>query len=732
MTAAPATSPLPATPLRARTTEATGLLDALLLWVVALTPITKLYIEPLGRLVLSNALAGVFIVAFVVARLLRTGADREPLTRACQVLLVAATVFTCVYLAGYVAMDEGRERVQFAKAFAVWLVHGGFMVCAALHLSGRGLPLLQRAVQWLLAGFAASAVWALLQLVALRAGADIDASLISKLPFSPGNLGSIQYYGGGLYRATGLTLDANHLGVMMCVPIALSLTWLQGRLRWCAAALFTLALIFTLSRSGVLAAVAAVGLLAWHSRRRLLTRRAVTALIGAGVLAVVGAGLFVELRPDLAESVIRGRLNVQGQGAQAHVRLYTLIPGMLADSPVFGNGMNSFALLFEQTSGGREGFGAHSHYIRTLVETGWAGFVVFGAFAAWLLARLHLIGDTRAAGLAAAIVGTLVGNLFYLTTQILYVDTLYALAVAAPVGMGIRYHRTTMTSPTAAPPSEARTYEEVSSTARDPEATLAERLSPLGRLWWLIALGAVLGLVVGVVARGGDGTRYQASATVYLGQPVGQNGALLETISSKAATGIQLATGEEAVKKAAKAADVSSARIRRGLTVAAVSSPLASKLASPPSIMKVTVRDSDRGVAQAATVAISEHLLEESGEYAQQKMKDVESEIDSLEGVLASLTKQRSGALSSTAGTRDDEILVTVLNSSIASTRVQLADARTQLTIARELEQSRIIDAPSASKVSTAERGSSLVVAALVGAIVGALIAFALGRRPAR
>jgi O-antigen ligase len=150
---------------------------------------------------------------------------------------------------------------------------------------------------------------------------------------------------------------------------------------------------------------------------------------------------FTQVFPNLTDAIISSRLDPDTRSAQTHLGIYELVPQMLRGHELLGVGYNTFSLSFEQISGRAE-FGPHSLYVRLAVETGLVGIAVFLGFAVQLLRSLWAArwrtNDDRMlrAGVAAAIVGAWAGNAFYLTTQIVYVDALYALGLALPYALG--------------------------------------------------------------------------------------------------------------------------------------------------------------------------------------------------------------------------------------------------------------------------------------------------------
>jgi O-antigen ligase len=149
--------------------------------------------------------------------------------------------------------------------------------------------------------------------------------------------------------------------------------------------------------------------------------------------------------------VLSSRLSTEGRGADTHLIVYSFIPDVLAQNPLFGLGLNTFSVYYEFQTG-KTNFGPHSFYVASFVEYGLVGTLVFAAFLVYLFRRASLprrigrrlaaAGDPLAArvrplgwGLTAAIVSTMVSNVFYLTMSFYYFYVLALLAIAAPAAL---------------------------------------------------------------------------------------------------------------------------------------------------------------------------------------------------------------------------------------------------------------------------------------------------------
>ena len=399
-----------------------------------------------------------FIGGFVVMRV-RDGDWLFP--RTVQILAVFFLLFVLVYLVGYFNLTTIASRDLYAKGMITFAVHFTFLMAAVAYLARRAEPFFWRAVTWFCAGLAVNAAYGLVALAYAEAtaGGDLDAILIEPVT---GDAPGLQLFGvsGGLniYRTNGLTLDPNHLGIMLIVPVLVLLplylrapkgSRLRAPLAVLLAALF-LILLATISRSALLGLGVGLLVLAIPYGRRFLTARFLVPL--AAVASVIG--VVVAQRTGFFESILRVRTNLGSSSTQTHFELYDLLGPVLRDTPFFGLGRNTFAAYYEFLTG-KSNWGPHSYYLSVVTESGLVGAVVVAVFLVYVFKRLGaaraigralaLDGDRNAAllralawGITAAVVGTMAANFFYLTMQMYYFTGLVAFALAIPLVLARR------------------------------------------------------------------------------------------------------------------------------------------------------------------------------------------------------------------------------------------------------------------------------------------------------
>jgi O-antigen ligase len=434
--------------------ERAPFVDVLFFATVFTVTFAKLQWEVAGTMSFSDVITFVFLIAFGVYRLERFDGH---FARASVVTLAFFLAFLLVYLIGWFNLETAESLAQWAKGMIKFLLHFLFLIAGVALIARRGLRFYWLTLAAFVGGLAANGAYGLAQLaVAETTGANLDESWLQPLTGGASQInifGAIE--GSFVYRVNALTGDPNHLGIevaagiLLLLPIYLRLE--RGhRLRVPMALLLAFLAIVdlaTLSRSGLLGLGCGFLVLAVPYRRVLLKPQF---LVPLGLL-LVGLAVFVAQRAQFFSEVLSSRLSTEGRGADTHFIVYSFIPDVLAQNPLFGLGLNTFSVYYEFQTG-KTNFGPHSFYVASFVEYGLVGTVVFAAFLVYLFRRAALtrrigrelaaVGDPLAArirplgwGLTAAIVSTMVSNIFYLTMSFYYFYVLALLAIAAPTAL---------------------------------------------------------------------------------------------------------------------------------------------------------------------------------------------------------------------------------------------------------------------------------------------------------
>ena len=183
----------------------------------------KVHWNVVGAVGIADVLTIVFLVVFALQ-------SRGPVPRTAMIVLGFFAAFLLVYLLGYFNLETKQALDQFTKGMVKVVLHFLFLACAVTYLARRGERFYWRALGWFTAGMVANAVYGVLQLLAARAGHNLDHTVLAPLT---GGASSINIYGSvngaSVYRPNALTGDPNHLGIMLDVPL-LALTPVYLRL----------------------------------------------------------------------------------------------------------------------------------------------------------------------------------------------------------------------------------------------------------------------------------------------------------------------------------------------------------------------------------------------------------------------------------------------------------------------------------------------------------------------
>jgi len=397
-------------------------------------------------------IADVLTVMFLVAFALEWGRPRFPRTTVIVLGIFAALLV--IYLIGFFNIETKQSLDQWGKGMVKFVLHFLFLGAGVAYLSRRSTLFYWKAVGALTVGLVVNGVYGVLQLLAARAGTNLDHVLLSPLT---GGASSINVYGaiGGtaVYRPNALTADPNHLAVMICIPLLTLLpVYLRlergHRLRVPLAAVLGflfLVMLSTLSRSGLLGLLVGLLVLAIPYRRRLVSRALVVPLTAVAALLVA----VVWSRRHYFEVLLKSRVQTGGRSENAHFAVYDFVPQVIHSHPLFGLGLNTFSVYYEFVTG-KSNWGPHSFYVALIVETGLVGAVVFLLFLRYLFLRLRAsreLGRRFAAeglalarrvrplawGMTAALAGTMAANFFYLTMQFYYFYAFAVLVLALPI-----------------------------------------------------------------------------------------------------------------------------------------------------------------------------------------------------------------------------------------------------------------------------------------------------------
>jgi uncharacterized protein involved in exopolysaccharide biosynthesis len=256
-------------------------------------------------------------------------------------------------------------------------------------------------------------------------------------------------------------------------------------------------------------------------------------------------------------------------------------------------------------------------------------------------------------------------------------------------------------------------------TGFDPEAEQEVDFGRYRRLlaarWWVPAAGLVIGAVVGYLIALGGSQVYKATATLYLGQPYSSSGTVqLQAAQTNPSTVRQIAHAESVIALVASQCKAKPAQFRGGISTQSVTGNISKNGQTP--LVTLTVQSPKRKVASCAANGLARAVVDKLGAFANQKIKNFRSQVQVYNREITTI----DDALKSSALNLTDKLVL--------QTRLT-TDQQQKLTITQLLQQASIVEKPNvltsahASRVTARSRRNSVVVAALIGLVVGAIVA---------
>ncbi|HZS62286.1 MAG TPA: hypothetical protein VFA43_23660 [Gemmatimonadaceae bacterium] len=267
------------------------------------------------------------------------------------------------------------------------------------------------------------------------------------------------------------------------------------------------------------------------------------------------------------------------------------------------------------------------------------------------------------------------------------------------------------------------------------EVDLARWRRAVVALWWLPVAGLIIGAIVGVLYSFRGGTNYKATALISLGQPTSPGGALVPSYGTNPRAVSQIVSGAAYQRAAADAADMRPGALRGHVSVGTVGSAGAGATRTTPLISLTVTGTHGKNVAVAANTLAQIVVDHTTASYVTTKIKTFNKTLQNVDTQLNGITSQLNTineALRAAAKKNLDPFqqLLIVAQQNNAETRqgnliAQEETLQQQLAFARKVEAAVVVEKAAAVKASAHSRSSSLVVGALIGLIVGAILAVA-------
>jgi len=260
----------------------------------------------------------------------------------------------------------------------------------------------------------------------------------------------------------------------------------------------------------------------------------------------------------------------------------------------------------------------------------------------------------------------------------------------------------------------------------------------LAARWWLPVGGLVVGAIAGVLLSVGGGKTFEAKTLLYLGQPFTPGGGgQIQSLATNPRTVSEIARSEAALKQAAQASGLRVGQLRGQVATRAITSPAQTRNSS--ALQQIIVDGRSRVKTEKAAEALAQAVIS-------QLSGDVDTKIRLLHGQVAydreSLTNanariqdalrlQQQALKNKRLALADRFLIQANANTSLnfyearqTNLRNDLTDTQQLLSLAQRVERSRIVEPAVAVEVSARNRRTSLLVGALIGLLLGCLVAY--------
>jgi uncharacterized protein involved in exopolysaccharide biosynthesis len=237
----------------------------------------------------------------------------------------------------------------------------------------------------------------------------------------------------------------------------------------------------------------------------------------------------------------------------------------------------------------------------------------------------------------------------------------------------------------------------------------------IGNRWWVPVAGLVIGAVVGYLIALGGNQVYKATATLYLGQPYSASGTQqLQAAQTNPSTVKQVAHSESVLALAASQCKTKPGLFRGGISTQTVTGNISKNGQSP--LVTLTVQSKKRKVASCTANAIARIVVDRLSGYASQKIANFKSQIANYNADIKTINDALGGG---TVSSTDKLILLQRLTND-----QQNKLATSQLLVeAVQVEKPSVLAGAHATRVTARSRRNTVVVTALIGLVLGALVA---------
>lgn len=269
------------------------------------------------------------------------------------------------------------------------------------------------------------------------------------------------------------------------------------------------------------------------------------------------------------------------------------------------------------------------------------------------------------------------------------------------------------------------------------EITLREYGRVLWSGRWVLLACAVAAAVVGLALSLASTTTYTATAEVSLGQATTVSGTPISTPATNPATAATVLGSDRIVAAVAEELDITPGAVRRAIDISAPRTS-GGAAGNQPTLIVLEWKGDDRGLAERGVNAyareVERFMLEQNGDVTgtlETMIADSQADVTRLTAETATYRRQLAGASGDARITLQG--LLSSATTQLAAAQTLLSDNRLALSKANQIEQPSILSlAESAtSSAGVTNRARTVVIAIVIGLILGTIITFIWRGSPA-
>jgi len=252
--------------------------------------------------------------------------------------------------------------------------------------------------------------------------------------------------------------------------------------------------------------------------------------------------------------------------------------------------------------------------------------------------------------------------------------------------------------------------------------------------WWLPVAGIVLGLLLGWIAALGGGTVWRAETIVFLGQPfTPSGGGQIQSLAQNPSTVSETVRSESALKTAAAASGIRVGTLRGSVSTRAITTVGQAKGLLP--LVEISVKGGAPRRVEKAADALARRVIGNVSEYVDDKIGSLkaqiagdEQELSEIDARIESAQAQQETILASKSLPLAERLLLlTNINNTLGfaeqrrgTVQEDLLNAQQLLSLAENVERSRIVEPAAAVKTTARSGRNSALVGGLIGLLLGA------------